>query len=102
MGKTIPAYNNMVKLQVQVIISGRVQGVWFRANTKQKAEQLGINGWVKNIADGKVAALFEGDEKHVQEMIEWCHHGPPLAKVENIEVKKQSPTNGFEGFSVRY
>ena len=102
MGKTIPAYNNVVKLQVQVIISGRVQGVWFRANTKQRAEQLGINGWVKNTADGKVVALFKGDEKHVQEMIEWCHHGPPLAKVENVEVKKQPASSDFDQFSVRY
>ena len=102
MGKTIPAYNNVVKLQVQVVISGRVQGVWFRANTKQRAEQLGINGWVKNTADGKVVALFEGDEKHIQEMIEWCHYGPPLAKVENVEVKKQPASSDFDQFSVRY
>jgi len=102
MGKTIPAYNNMIRLQVQVVISGRVQGVWFRASTKQKAEQLGINGWVKNTADGKVVALFEGDEKHVQEMIEWCHHGPPLAKVENVEVKKQPASSDFDQFAVRY
>jgi len=87
---------------VHVIISGRVQGVWFRASTKQKAEQLGLYGWVKNTSEGNVEAVFEGDENLVKEMIEWCHRGPPLAKVVNVEVKNQEPTNGFDSFSVRY
>jgi len=91
-----------MKLNVHVLVSGQVQGVWFRASTKQKAEQLGLTGWVRNTPGGSVEAVFEGEEKIVKEMIEWCHRGPPLAKVENVEVKKQSPTNGFDGFSVRY
>jgi len=91
-----------MKSNVHVIISGRVQGVWFRASTKQKAEQLGLKGWIRNTLDGKVEAVFEGDEKKVNEMIEWCHRGPPLSKVENVEVKKQNPTNGFDDFYIRY
>lgn len=91
-----------MKLNVHVLISGQVQGVWFRSSTKQKAEQLGLTGWVRNTPDGDVEAVFEGEEKIVKEMIEWCHRGPPLAKVENVEVKKQNPTNGFDTFSVRY
>lgn len=91
-----------MKLNVHVLIYGRVQGVWFRSSTKQKAEQLGLTGWVRNTHDGNVEAVFEGEEKLVKEMIEWCHRGPPLAEVENVEVKKQNPTNGFDGFSIRY
>ena len=91
-----------MKTSVHVLISGKVQGVWFRASTKQKAEELGITGWVRNTSDGKVEAVFEGEEKIVQKMIEWCHHGPPLAKVEHVEIKQQKPSNGFEGFSIKY
>lgn len=88
--------------RVHVVISGRVQGVWFRATTKQKAEQLGLTGWVRNTYDGNVEAVFEGEENSVQEMLDWCRHGPPLSKVENIEVKNESPTNGFDSFSIRF
>ena len=91
-----------MKTNVHVMITGRVQGVWFRANTRQKAEQLGITGWVHNTRDGCVEAIFEGEENRVKEMIEWCHRGPPLAKIENVEVKNQSPTNGFDDFSIKY
>jgi acylphosphatase len=91
-----------MRLNVHVIISGRVQGVWFRANTKQKAEQLGLTGWVRNTSDGCVEAVFEGEEKTVKEMIQWCRKGPALAKVEKVEVKNQNLTDGFDNFSVRY
>ena len=91
-----------MKSNVHVIISGRVQGVWFRATTKQKAEQLGLTGWVRNSPEGNVEAVIEGEVNIIQEMLEWCHHGPPLAKVENVEVKNQEPTNGFNGFSIKY
>ena len=91
-----------MKSNVHVVISGRVQGVWFRATTKQKAEQLGLTGWVRNTYDGNVEAVFEGDENSVKEMLEWCHKGPPLSKVVNVEVKNQKPTNGFDGFSIKY
>ncbi len=92
-----------MKSNVHVVISGRVQGVWFRASVQQKAEQLGITGWVRNTSEGCVEAIFEGEEELVKEMVEWCHRGPPLAKVENVEVKNiQEPTNGFDGLSIRY
>ncbi len=59
-----------MKIELYVLISGRVQGVWFRANTKNKADELGLSGWVKNTIDGKVEAVFEGDEKNIFNMIE--------------------------------
>ena len=91
-----------MKTNVYVKIHGKVQGVWFRASTKQKAEQLGLTGWVRNTDDGCVEAVFEGGEKQVQDMIQWCYQGPPLSKVKNVEVKNQNPTNNFDSFSVEY
>ncbi|HEC81547.1 MAG TPA: acylphosphatase [Thermoplasmatales archaeon] len=91
-----------MRKRAHVTISGRVQGVWFRASTKDKAEQLGLHGWVKNTNDGKVEAVFEGEENAINEMIKWCHHGPPLAKVENVEVNWEEPKNKEESFSIRY
>jgi acylphosphatase len=90
-----------MKTNVHVLISGRVQGVWFRASTKQKAEQLGLKGWVRNADDGCVEAFFQGDEKQVNEMINWCHHGPSLAKVEKVEVTKKESIDMFEDFSIK-
>jgi acylphosphatase len=91
-----------MKSKVHVIISGRVQGVWFRAYTKQKAVQLGLTGWVRNTLDGNVEAVFEGEENLIQEMLDWCHHGPPSAEVEKVEVEKQTPSNDFDQFSIKY
>jgi len=91
-----------MKSNIHVIIYGRVQGVWFRASTKQKAEQLGINGWVRNTVDGNVEAIFEGEENSVNEMLNWCHHGPPMAEVEKVEVKNQNSTNDFNGFMIKH
>ena len=91
-----------MKSKVHVIISGRVQGVWFRASTKKRAEQLGITGCVRNTFDGNVEAVFEGDEKIIEEMLEWCNHGPPLAKVDNVEVEKQPVSDEFDQFFFRY
>ena len=91
-----------MKSNVYVIISGRVQGVWFRANTKQKAEELKLTGWVRNTSDGCVEAVFEGEENQVNQMIKWCQKGPALAKVKDVKIKNQITTNEFDDFSIRY
>jgi acylphosphatase len=92
-----------MKTQLHVIISGRVQGVWFRVSTKEKADQLGITGWVKNNNDGNVEALFEGEKKNLQEMISWCHNGPSNAIVENVKIVEENQSNNvFDNFSIRY
>lgn len=90
-----------MKSCVHVIISGRVQGVWFRASTKQKAKELKLDGWVRNNPDGNVEAVFEGDDSLIKEMLKWCHRGPPLAKVTNVEVNYEEPSNGFDGFFIK-
>jgi acylphosphatase len=89
-------------IQVQVIISGKVQGVWFRASTKKKAEELGLMGWVKNVPDGSVEAVFEGDPSKVDEMIAWCWIGPPLARVSDVKVTRRESSGRFTKFSFLY
>lgn len=85
-----------------MIISGRVQGVWFRANTRDKAEELGLTGWVRNTFDGNVEAVFEGEEDAVREMISWCRRGPPLAHVSDVKVDYERFTGEFQGFRILY
>ena len=84
-----------------VRIYGRVQGVWFRANTKEMADKLGLKGWVRNMPDGSVEAVFEGDDENVEKAIEWCHRGPPLARVDRVEVEYEEPQGETE-FRIRY
>jgi len=91
-----------MKSRVHVVISGRVQGVWFRASTRDKAQQLGLTGWIKNTSEGNVEAVFEGEEKLINEMLDWCRHGPPLSEVKNVEIKKRRPSNDFDDFSIKY
>jgi acylphosphatase len=80
-------------------IRGRVQGVWFRESMRREAEALGVSGWVRNAADGSVEAVIQGDDASVARLVDWCRHGPPLARVDHVEV---SETSGeFNGFAKR-
>jgi acylphosphatase len=85
--------------RVRVRISGRVQGVFFRAEARSRAESLGLAGWARNAADGSVEAVFEGDEGRVRSMVDWCRRGPSGARVDNVEVETEEPT-GETGFRV--
>jgi acylphosphatase len=87
---------------VHVIISGRVQGVFFRAETERKASSLNLTGWVRNMPDRHVEAVFEGEEKAVDQMITWCHSGPPLARVDHVIVEDAPYTGKFQSFRVKY
>jgi acylphosphatase len=89
-----------MKTQVHVVISGTVQGVWYRASTKVMAEQLGLTGWVKNRPDGCVEAVFEGEEQKVKEMVAWCWQGPPNAKVTDVQLIQDTLVGLFKDFSV--
>jgi acylphosphatase len=88
-------------LQVHVVISGRVQGVWYRASTKQKAEELGLTGWVKNTKEGNVEAVFEGQEPVIDEMIAWCRKGPPLAHVSDVRIVEKRKANQYTDFTIQ-
>ncbi|MCW3133634.1 MAG: acylphosphatase [Methanophagales archaeon] len=90
------------KVRAHVLIKGRVQGVLFRYVTKNEADLRGVKGWVRNLEDGGVEAVFEGAKEKVDEMIEFCHHGPPAAKVSSVEVTWEEYTGKFKGFNIRY
>lgn len=92
----------MPNIRAHVIISGRVQGVFFRAHTRDFAEKFGVKGWVKNRPDGKVEALFEGDEEDVKAVIDWCNDGPPGARVTGVDVEREEYEGYFKGFEVVY
>jgi acylphosphatase len=76
-----------------VIVKGRVQGVFFRAETARRARSLGLAGWVRNNPDGTVEAVFEGDRERVESMVEWSGRGPALAEVDGVEVEWEQPRN---------
>lgn len=86
--------------RVHVFVSGQVQGVGYRISTAQAAEALGIQGWVRNLPDDRVEAVFEGTPDLVEEMIRWCHRGPRSAVVTDVAVTDEEPEN-VQGFYVR-
>jgi acylphosphatase len=88
--------------RAHVIISGRVQGVYFRAETQSAARRLGVTGWVRNRPDGTVEALFEGTRQRVEAAIQWCHGGSPAASVTHVQVSWEEPGGEFDDFSVTY
>ncbi|MFB6081964.1 MAG: acylphosphatase [Halanaeroarchaeum sp.] len=88
------------RARAHVFVSGRVQGVYYRANTRDAATDHGVDGWVENLDDGRVEAVFEGPEEDVEAMVEWCHTGSPAAEVTDVAVDYESP-QGAEGFSIR-
>ncbi|MDP7033547.1 MAG: acylphosphatase [Planctomycetota bacterium] len=87
--------------RVHVWISGRVQGVFFRASTRKTARRLGLSGWVRNLSDGRVEALAEGPESEVNRWLEWCRSGPPVARVEEVETVWEEVQGDLEGFDLR-
>ncbi len=87
--------------QVRLRIKGRVQGVFFRASTQQKAQELGLKGWVRNEPDGSVTAVGQGPEAALQRWIDWCHEGPPQARVESVTVEQQPTGAPFPGFDIK-
>ena len=88
--------------RLHVHISGRVQGVFFRAETQHTANGFNLNGWVRNMADGRVEALFEGEDTNIDKMIAWCHIGPPAARVEEVLTEEETYIGEFRDFSVKY
>jgi acylphosphatase len=89
-----------LSVRAHAVISGRVQGVFFRAEARARARSLGLAGWVRNLADGNVEAVFEGPEEHVASMLRWCEQGPPGARVEAVDVTWEQPA-GDTAFDVR-
>jgi acylphosphatase len=87
--------------RVHLLISGTVQGVGYRLSTANMAKKLGLNGWVRNLVDGKVEATFEGDKDAIDKMLRWCYQGPTYAIVRDITIDHEQP-RGIKGFEIKY
>jgi acylphosphatase len=92
----------MAKVRVHVFVSGIVQGVFFRQKTKQQAENLGVTGWVRNLYDGRVEAVFEGEEEDVKALVDFCRKGPRGAVITNVDVTFERFVGEFRNFKVTY
>lgn len=89
------------RARARVLVQGRVQGVWFRGCTRDTARRLGLGGWVRNLPDGSVEAVFEGLRSSVEEAVSWCHQGPPSARVTRCDVEWEDP-EGEGTFQILY
>ncbi len=90
------------KISAHLIISGRVQGVCYRMETRTAASRIGVTGWVRNRPDGTVEAVIEGDAQPVQRMIEWCKQGPPISNVAKVDVRWKDYSGDYSGFDITY
>lgn len=88
--------------RVKAVVSGRVQGVWFRASTREKAEELGVRGYVKNLPDGRVEIVAVGEKEKVDALLEWASQGPPGARVKDITLKTLETAEQFDRFFVAF
>ncbi|MDI6741928.1 MAG: acylphosphatase [Smithella sp.] len=88
--------------RVHVYISGKVQGVFFRAETQRTAKGFNLTGWVRNMPDGRVEALLEGEDKNVDKMLAWCHIGPPAARVDEALAEEEPFSGEFINFRIKY
>jgi len=91
----------MAKICVHLFVSGKVQGVYFRDSTKKIADELGISGWVSNLADGRVEAVFEGEESAINKAIEFVRQGPRRAKVRDVQIKFLEYSDKHSGFLIK-
>jgi len=89
------------RIRAHVYVSGRVQGVYYRATTRDTAQAAGVDGWVRNLDDGRVEAAFEGPGDVVREMVNWCETGSRAAEVDDVDVAYEAP-EGLDGFEVRW
>jgi acylphosphatase len=92
----------MANVRAHVFVSGLVQGVFFRQKTKQQAESLEVRGWVRNLEDGRVEAVFEGEEADVNALVDFCKKVPGGAQVTNVAVEFEKPSGEFRNFNVAY
>ena len=87
-------------IRAHIFISGRVQGVFFRKNTYKKAEELGVFGWIKNLSDGRVEAIFEGEKENVKKILDWSSRRAFPASINSINLEWQEHTNEFKNFKI--
>lgn len=92
----------MAEKCLHAVVSGRVQGVFFRDYTRSEAERLGVSGWVRNRSDGAVEVLISGEEHKVDQMVEWLYQGSPMSRVSSVEVDSAESPGDLRGFEIRY
>jgi len=92
----------MAEQRLRVRIEGRVQGVWFRDSTRSQAVPLGLTGWVRNLPDGRVEAVFEGPEENLKRILAWCRQGPPAARVDKVEALWEEAQGEFSSFKITF
>jgi acylphosphatase len=92
----------MPLIRLHIYISGRVQGVYYRSSAQREARKLGLAGWIKNLRDGRVESVIEGEEDEVLKLMEWLKIGPPRAIVRNIEIIEENPSNKFTDFHITF
>jgi len=92
----------MKKHRVHVWIKGRVQGVFFRTYTRDAAQSIGVTGWVRNLSDGRVEAVFEGESDKVERMIEWCREGSPMSRIESVDLLEEVYTGDFDRLAITH
>jgi len=92
----------MSSTTARIIVEGRVQGVWYRGSAREEATRLGIAGFARNLPDGTVEIVAEGEKERIERLIAWCHKGPPGARVSGVRVTWDVGEGGFEGFSIRW
>ena len=92
----------MANQRIRIFVSGKVQGVFFRQTLKVVARKNNVSGWVRNLRDGRVEAVLEGDEESICRLIEWSHGGPANARVEDIDIKNEEFSGEFSKFDVLY
>lgn len=92
----------MIRKTLKIRITGTVQGVFYRSETQKKATELGITGWVKNNDDGSVSIVAQGEAKNLEKLVLWCHEGPPAARVDHVEIEKNTDEIEFDSFEIRY
>lgn len=91
-----------MKRRVAVLVSGIVQGVNFRRHTQQTARQFGVNGWIRNLPDGRVEGCFEGEAEAVGFLLDWCRSGPPSGRVDSLETREEPFAAEFSDFSIKH
>ncbi|HHJ38573.1 MAG: acylphosphatase [Methylothermaceae bacteria B42] len=88
--------------RLQILVSGKVQGVFYRATAVEVARSLGLKGWVRNLPDGRVEMVAEGEPEALNQLLDWCRQGPPAARVDKVDVEEIPCESDLTGFQIRY
>ncbi len=99
--RPLPTSEQVEKIRAHILVSGKVQGVFYRENTRKRAEKLRVTGWVKNLKNGRVEAIFEGGKDNVENMVNWARKGPIWAKIEALDVIWEDYRGEFNGFDIK-